>query len=130
LRLHASSPHYGAFWAFFSLLTSAVADAGIVLCVAAHSQARRWTSRQRRDRARFAEVEESVVWEARFPGGAISHCSSSYDAVGVGYFRVLAERGWFGLDPAFNYGGLRNLRIVTAIYDSARTGKPIELRSA
>ncbi len=125
------------------------------------------------DRARFAEVEESVMWEARFPGGAISHCSSSYDAVGVGYFRVLAERGWFGLDPAFNYGGLhgmrsdgraiesasgdqfavemddfarcilektptrvpgeeglRDVKLMTAIYESARTGKPVDLRSA
>jgi predicted dehydrogenase len=125
------------------------------------------------DRARFAEVEESVMWEARFPGGAISHCSSSYNAAGVGYFRVLAERGWFGLDPAFNYGGLhgmrsdgraiesaptdqfavemddfarcilektptrvpgeeglRDVKIMTAIYESARTGKPVELRSA
>jgi predicted dehydrogenase len=124
------------------------------------------------DPARFAEVEESAVWEARFPGGAISHCSSSYDAAGVGYFRVLAERGWFGLDPAFNYSGLRGMRsdgraidppstdqfavemddfarciqqktptrvpgeeglrdveIMTAIYESARTGKAIQLRS-
>lgn len=124
------------------------------------------------DRARFSEVEESVVWEARFPGGAISHCSSSYNAVGVGYFRALAENGWFGLDPAFNYGGLhgmrsdgkaiesqptdqfavemddfarcilektptrvpgeeglRDVRIMTAIYESARTGRPVELRS-
>jgi predicted dehydrogenase len=125
------------------------------------------------DPARFSEVEESVMWEARFPGGAISHCSSSYDAVGVGYFRVLAERGWFGLDPAFNYGGLqgmrsdgraieaaatdqfavemddfarcimdgtptrvpgeeglRDVRIMTAIYESARIGKPVALHSA
>jgi predicted dehydrogenase len=125
------------------------------------------------DRPRFVEVEESVMWEARFPGGALSHCSSSYNAEGVGYFRVLAERGWFGLEPAFNYGGLhgtrsdgrtiesastdqfavemddfarcilektptrvpgeeglRDVKIMTAIYESARTGKPIELRSA
>ena len=84
-----------------------------------------------------------------------------------------AERGWFGLDPAFNYGGLRGMRsdgraidppstdqfavemddfarcilqktptrvpgeeglrdvqIMTAIYESARTGKPIQSRSA
>jgi predicted dehydrogenase len=124
------------------------------------------------DRARFSEVEESVLWEAKFPGGAVSHCSSSYNAVGVGYFRVLAERGWFGLDPAFNYGGLhgmrsdgkaiespptdqfavemdnfaacimektptrvpgeeglRDVRIMMAIYESARTGKPVELRT-
>jgi predicted dehydrogenase len=125
------------------------------------------------DRARFSEVEESVLWEAKFPGGAVSHCSSSYNAVGVGYFRVLAERGWFGLDPAFNYGGihgmrsdgkaiefpstdhfavemddfaqcilektptrvpgeegLRDVKIMMAIYESARTGRPVELRSA
>jgi predicted dehydrogenase len=125
------------------------------------------------DPARFAQVEESVLWETRFPGGAVSHCSSSYNAVGVGYFRVLAERGWFGLDPAFNYGGirgtrsdgkaielpvndqfavemddfascilektptrvpgeegLRDVKIMTAIYESARTGKPVDLRSA
>jgi len=125
------------------------------------------------DRARFSEVEESVLWEAKFPGGAVSHCSSSYNAVGVGYFRALAERGWFGLDPAFNYGGLRGIRsdgkaieaastdqfavemddfarciqektptrvpgeeglrdvkIMTAIYESARTGRPVDLRSA
>jgi predicted dehydrogenase len=125
------------------------------------------------DAARFAEVEESVLWQARFPGGAVSHCSSSYNAVGVGYFRVLAEQGWFGLDPAFNYGGLhgmrsdgraiqlpptdhfavemddfaqcilekkptrvpgeeglRDVRIMTAIYESARTGRPVELAKA
>jgi predicted dehydrogenase len=125
------------------------------------------------DPARFAQVEESVLWETRFPGGAVSHCSSSYNAVGVGYFRVLAERGWFGLDPAFNYGGihgmrsdgkaielpvndqfavemddfarcilektatrvpgeegLRDVKIMMAIYESARTGRPVDLRSA
>ena len=123
--------------------------------------------------SRFAQVEESVLWEAKFPSGAVSHCSSSYNVEGVGYFRVLAERGWFGLEPAFNYGGLRGIRsdgkaieaastdqfavemddfarciqektptrvpgeeglrdvkIMTAIYESARTGKPVELRSA
>jgi len=125
------------------------------------------------DHARFAEVEESVLWQTRFPGGAVSHCSSSYNAVGVGYFRVLAERGWFGLDPAFNYNGihgmrsdgkaielpapdqfavemddfarcilektptrvpgeegLRDVQLMMAIYESARTGRPVELRNA
>ena len=91
----------------------------------------------------------------------------------VGIYRVLAESGWFGLDPAFNYGGLRGLRsdgqaidppstdqfavemddfaqcirrktptrvpgeegltdvrIMTAIYESARAGKPIQLHRA
>jgi predicted dehydrogenase len=62
------------------------------------------------DPARFSEVEESVVWEAKFPGGAVTHCGSSYNTLGVGYFRAIAERGWFGLEPAFNYDGTRGMR--------------------
>jgi predicted dehydrogenase len=125
------------------------------------------------DPARFSEVEESVLWQAKFPGGAVSHCSSSYNAAPTGYLRAVAEHGWFGLDPAFNYGGiqgtrsdgkaidfpptdqfavemddfaqcimekkatrvsgeegLRDVTIMMAIYESARTGKPIELTSS
>jgi predicted dehydrogenase len=124
------------------------------------------------DPARFSEVEESVLWQARFPGGTISHCGSSYNSAPAGYFRAIAERGWFGLDPAFNYEGLkgirsdgrtidppqtdqfavemddfaqcildqratrvpgeeglRDVRLMTAIYESARTGKPVDIRS-
>jgi predicted dehydrogenase len=85
----------------------------------------------------------------------------------------LAEKGWFSLDPAFNYGGLRGVRsdgreinaaatdqfavemddfarcilektptrvpgeeglrdvkIMMSIYESARTGRPVELGKA
>jgi predicted dehydrogenase len=123
------------------------------------------------DPTRFSEVEESVLWQTRFPGGTVSHCGSSYGAAPAGYLRAIAERGWFGLDPAFNYDGiqgsrsdgaelsfppvdqfavemddfadcileqkptkvpgeegLRDLRLLTAIYESARTGKPVDLR--
>jgi predicted dehydrogenase len=122
------------------------------------------------DPARFSEVEESVLWQAKFPSGAMSNCSSSFNAAAVGYFHAIAERGWFSLDPAFNYGGihgmrsdgkaiefppgdqfaiemddfaqcimekkaskvpgeegLRDVAIMMAIYESARTGKPIDL---
>jgi predicted dehydrogenase len=122
------------------------------------------------DPARFSEVEESVLWEATFPGGAVSHCGASYNAAPNGYFRVIAEHGWFELDPAFNYTGvqgrrsdgkpiefpdtdqfavemddfaqcilegrpsrvsgeegLRDVKVMMAIYESARTGKRVEL---
>jgi predicted dehydrogenase len=85
----------------------------------------------------------------------------------------LAEKGWFGLDPAFNYGGIRGMRsdgreinpdstdqfavemddfarcilektptrvpgeeglrdvkLMMSIYESARTGRPVELGKA
>jgi predicted dehydrogenase len=44
------------------------------------------------DPARFSEVEESVIWQAKFPGGAVSHCSSSYNAAPLGYLRAIAEQ--------------------------------------
>jgi predicted dehydrogenase len=124
----------------------------------------------RGDPTRFSEVEESVLWQARFPSGAISHCGASYNSAPVGYVRGIAEHGWFGLDPAFFYDGIRGMRsdgkpldfpsidqfaaemddfaqcilqkkpskvsgeeglrdvkIMTAIYESARIGKPVDL---
>jgi predicted dehydrogenase len=66
----------------------------------------------------FAEVEESVTWQAKFPSGTISHCSSSYNTAPLGYVRAIAERGWFGLEPAFNYDGIHGMR---------SDGKPIDL---
>jgi predicted dehydrogenase len=122
------------------------------------------------DAARFSEVEASVLWEARFPGGAVTQCGASYVCSPTGYIRVIGERGGFALDPAFNYGGirgvrsdgraiafpdidqfaaemddfarcieedspslvsgeegLRDVRIMMAIYRSARTGMPVDL---
>jgi predicted dehydrogenase len=119
---------------------------------------------------RFAEVEESVVWQARFPSGVVAQCGSSYDAGPAGYLRAVTEHGWFGLDPAFNYQGirgarsdgkemefapmdqfaaemddfarcimektpsrvsgeegLRDVRVMMAIYESARMGTPVTL---
>ena len=51
-----------------------------------------------------------MVWQTKFPGGTVAHCSTSYNAAPVGYFRALAERGWFAMEPAFNYDGLRGVR--------------------
>ena len=62
------------------------------------------------DAVKFAEVDESVVWQAKFPGGALAYCSASYNAHGIARFRAQAERGWFELDPAFYYGGIHGRR--------------------
>lgn len=122
------------------------------------------------DPVKFSEVDESMVWQARFPSGAIANCSTSYNAQGGARLRAQAERGWFELDPAFYYSGirgrrsdgkeinllggdqfavqmddfarciledkpskvdgeegLRDVRIMMAIYESARTGRPVKL---
>jgi len=122
------------------------------------------------DPARFVEVDEQMSWLARFPGGVVANCAASYDTSGLNFFKVHAERGWFGLEPAFSsvgtHGersdgkvialavpdpfaaemddfarcilegrpsnvsgeeGLKDVRIATAIYESARTRRVVKL---
>jgi predicted dehydrogenase len=120
------------------------------------------------DPVKFAEVEESLVWQMTFPSGCLGSCSTSYNLSGMNRFRAYGPRGWFGLEPAYGYGGieghrsdgapldfphidhfvtqiddfarciledrpskvdglegLRDMRIIEAIYESAHTGQPV-----
>ncbi len=112
----------------------------------------------------FKEVDETVFWELEFPGGFMATGKSSYNN-DWSYLHVEAERGKFGLGPAFGYGeidgytsagpmklpqiihqaaqmddfaecvwhnkqsrvpgeeGLKDMRIVDAIYRSLDSGK-------
>jgi predicted dehydrogenase len=122
------------------------------------------------DPVKFAEVDESITWQAKFPSGLLANCSTSYEAAFYGRIRAQAQRGWFELDPAFGYTGnkgrrsdgreialpagdlfaaemddfarcilqnkpskvageegLRDVKIMTAIYESARTGRAVSL---
>ena len=56
---------------------------------------------------RFGRVEQNVAFQLRFPSGAIANCTSSYGAAYVNRYRVVGTRGWYGLDPATAYSGLR-----------------------
>lgn len=56
---------------------------------------------------RFTEVEETVLWQMRFPSGTLVNCSTSYGAHQARRYRVCGEDGWVELDPAFAYAGLR-----------------------
>jgi predicted dehydrogenase len=125
------------------------------------------------DHVKFAEVEESVEWQMTFPGGLKTNCKTNYERGDLHGFTVTAEKGSFGLNPAYNYNsshgtrsdgqtinlpplnqfaaemddfaqcimnnkpskvsgeeGLRDVKIMTAIYDSARTSKPVKLTPA
>ncbi len=122
------------------------------------------------DPVKFAEVDETMTWQAQFPSGTLAVCSASYNMPTATRLRGTAERGWFELDPAFLYDGnhgersdgkqiarpsgdqfaaemddfarciledrtskvsgeegLRDVRIMMAIYESARTGRAVKL---
>ncbi|WP_422931656.1 Gfo/Idh/MocA family oxidoreductase [Singulisphaera sp. PoT] len=56
---------------------------------------------------RFKEVEDRISFQLWFPSGVLAICQSFYSAHESRRCRVLAERGWIDLDPAFAYHGLR-----------------------
>jgi len=55
---------------------------------------------------KFDEVEENIYWKMEFPDGVVADCESSY-ARGMSYIRANARDGYFKLEPAFGYGGLK-----------------------
>ncbi len=56
---------------------------------------------------RFKEVEETINFQLRFPSGVLANCTSSYGYAGQNKYRVIATKGWFELEPATSYTGLR-----------------------
>jgi predicted dehydrogenase len=126
---------------------------------------------------RFAEVEATCGFSAKFPSGLIATCSSGYGAHRSQFLRLEGELAWAELSPAFGYTGLKlktrkledglnvtseptieavdqfaqeidhmslcvqrnlkphtpgeeglqDLRIIEAIYESAKTGRTIKI---
>lgn len=116
----------------------------------------------------FDSVEQSIHWQMEFPNKAIARCSTSYADRG-NILKAEAEKGWFELQPAYAYGGikgktskgkmefpeinqqarqmddfaqcvmnkqespvsgemgLRDVKLLMAIYEAARTGKKVML---
>ena len=58
------------------------------------------------DPVKFKDIDESIVFSFKFPGGAVANCSSSY-ATGLNRYWAGAEEGWFEVAPALNYKGIR-----------------------
>jgi predicted dehydrogenase len=57
------------------------------------------------DPKKFAEVDETITWTMTMPSGVNCYCSTSYAFNGINRFNAYADKGWFGLDPAYSYGG-------------------------
>ncbi len=54
----------------------------------------------------FDEVEETIEYTMEFPGNFTGHGRASYTE-SYNRFHADAERGWFEMEPAFTYSGLR-----------------------
>jgi glucose-fructose oxidoreductase len=54
----------------------------------------------------FVDVEETLHFQLEFADGAVCEALTSYELRG-NQFRAEAEKGWFELQPAFSYRGLK-----------------------
>ena len=59
------------------------------------------------DPMKFKEVDESISWSMRFPSGVLANCATTYITNGMNHLWAGAESGWFQLDPAYSYNGLK-----------------------
>jgi predicted dehydrogenase len=56
---------------------------------------------------RFAEVPQSVAYVMKFPSGVIADCVCSFGTTDSKWFRVMCDKGFIDMDPAFSYRGLK-----------------------
>lgn len=81
-----------------------------------------WTA----DPERFKEVEESISFQLKFPGGLYVQASSSFAASKAAFIQIHGEKGWAALNPAYAYNEPRCLfgQIGEKWFD--RVFKPVE----
>ena len=59
------------------------------------------------DLEKFAEVDETIAWSMTFPSGVVANCGTTYNFRGMNRCRAYSSDGWFELDPAYGYGGIK-----------------------
>jgi predicted dehydrogenase len=65
----------------------------------------RWTA----EPERFKEIDESIAFQLKFPGGLYVQASSSFTAAKASFLQIHAQKGWAALDPAYAYNEQRRL---------------------
>jgi predicted dehydrogenase len=58
------------------------------------------------DAAKFVDIEETLSFQMEMPNGLKAECKTSYTD-GLNYLKAEAADGFFELQPAFNYAGLK-----------------------
>ena len=61
------------------------------------------------DAGRFANVEENIAFQLKFPAGLYVQGSCSFTAAKASFLQIHGEQGWAALDPAYAYNQERRL---------------------
>jgi len=57
------------------------------------------------DCEKFNGIEETLVFQLEMPDGLMANCRTSFSETSS-HLRIVGEKGWAELNPAFNYNGL------------------------
>jgi predicted dehydrogenase len=63
----------------------------------------------RHDKRRFANVEEGMAFQLRFPSGLMVQGTSTYNAAISSFVYVQGSKGWMALSPAYTFDDERHL---------------------
>ncbi len=58
------------------------------------------------DPVKFKEVDETLLWQLKFPSGAVANSTGTY-AASVERLYATAENGWFEMGPCYGYGEIK-----------------------
>lgn len=58
---------------------------------------------------RFDEIEESIAFQLKFPGGLLMEASASFGAAQSSFLQVMGEKGWAAMNPAYAFDEERRL---------------------
>nr|CAD6438839.1 gfo/Idh/MocA family oxidoreductase [Rhizobium sp. Q54] len=70
------------------------------------TEVRAWAFTDEQD-PRFAETEDVISWQLRFPSGIIANGTTSFSYSETSRLEVIGDKGRVKLDPATNYRGLQ-----------------------
>ncbi len=68
-----------------------------------------WVTAQeiKTDPVKFAEVDETVLFQLGFPGGVVASCGTTYNFNNYERLYVIGEKGFAELSPAYSYGPIK-----------------------
>jgi len=68
-----------------------------------------WVTAQegKTDPVKFADVDETVTFQLGFPSGIVANCGCTYNFNHVEALKLMGDKGWAELNPAFGYGPIR-----------------------
>lgn len=68
-----------------------------------------WVTAQevKTDPVKFAEVDETVLFQMGFPSGVVASCGTTYNFNNYERLYVIGEKGFVELAPAFGYGPIK-----------------------